>query len=258
MSTQPITISAIPAFSDNYIWLIKGSGRDCAVVDPGDHRPVLKVLEGEDLVLRHILLTHHHADHTGGVSGLLKKYPARVSGPVDSRIKNLTETVTQGDRVAVTELGLVLNVIEVPGHTRSHIAYSGDGVLFCGDTLFSIGCGRLFEGTPQQMQDSLDKLAALEPETRVYCAHEYTRSNCAFALEVEPGNQQLQRRAQLVAQARERGEITIPSTLAEELQANPFMRTRQNSVVAAARKLDREAAPGASTMAVIRAWKDRF
>jgi hydroxyacylglutathione hydrolase len=258
MSMNSFTITAIPAFTDNYIWLIRGSGQACAIVDPGDHRPVLKVLEKDGLELSHILLTHHHADHIGGVPALLEKFPARVTGPQDTRIGAQAATVIEGDRVALPELGMEFEVIEVPGHTRSHIAFHGHGVLFCGDTLFSIGCGRLFEGTPGQMQESLDKLAALPPATRVYCAHEYTQSNCAFALEVEPENQELRARARQVANARSQGEITIPSTMAEELAANPFLRTRQDPVVAAARKLDPQAAPGAATMAVIRAWKDRF
>jgi len=251
-------ISAIPAFSDNYIWLISGEGRACAVVDPGDHRPVLEVLEQHGLELRHILLTHHHPDHTGGVAGLLRKYPARVHGPDDSRIRDLDETVVEGDRVELPELGAEFSVIEVPGHTRSHIAFHGHGVLFCGDTLFSIGCGRLFEGSAAQMQASLDKLADLPPETRVYCAHEYTQSNCAFALEVEPDNAALQTRSRQVAEARSQGLSTIPSRLSDELAANPFMRTREDSVVDAARKIDPQASPGEETMAVIRAWKDRF
>jgi len=219
---------------------------------------VLKVLEQHGLELRHILLTHHHPDHTGGVAGLLRKYPARVHGPDDSRIRGLNQTVVEGDRVNLPELGAEFAVIEVPGHTRSHIAFHGHGVLFCGDTLFSIGCGRLFEGNAAQMQESLDKLAVLPPETMVYCAHEYTQSNCAFALEVEPDNAALQTRSRQVAEARSHGLSTIPSRLSDELAANPFMRTRQDSVVDAARKIDPQAAPGAETMAIIRAWKDRF
>lgn len=258
MNKQSLNIRAIPAFSDNYIWLLCAGGQACAIVDPGDHLPVLAVLEETGLDLRYILLTHHHADHTGGVPGLLRKFPAKVFGPSDRRIGKLSITVSEGDSVTLPELGLKFEVMEIPGHTSSHIAYFGAGVLFCGDTLFSIGCGRLFEGTAEQMQDSLDKISALPPDTRIYCAHEYTQSNCAFALEVEPANKALVDRCAQVDSARSRGEITIPSTLAEELAANPFLRTRQDSVVAAARKMDAKAAPGAHTMAVIRGWKDRF
>ena len=258
MSSQSLKITAIPAFSDNYIWLICTGGRACAVVDPGEHLPVLRVLEETGLDLRYILLTHHHWDHTGGVPGLLQAFPAKVFGPSDSRITRLSSIVSEGDSVTLPDLGLKFNVMEVPGHTSSHIAFFGAGVLFCGDTLFSIGCGRLFEGTAEQMQVSLDKIGALPPDTRVYCGHEYTQSNCAFALEVEPENKALLDRCGQVDRARSRGEITIPSTLGEELAANPFLRTRQDCVVAAARKIDANAGPGASTMAVIRGWKDRF
>ncbi len=249
-------ISAIPAFSDNYIWLLRAGGNACAVVDPGDHRPVLDVLQAEGLDLRYVLLTHHHPDHAGGIPGLLERCDAPVFGPVDDRLGEWCIPCSEGDVVELEELGLAFHVLEVPAHTRSHIAFHGHGALFCGDTLFSIGCGRLFEGTPQQLQEAMDKLSALPPETRVYCAHEYTRSNCAFALRVEPGNSALQRRAAEVERLREAGRITLPSTIGDELAANPFMRTHEESVVSAAREFDPSAQPGASTMGAIRAWKD--
>lgn len=257
MSASTLQISAIPAFTDNYIWLLENGDGTCVVVDPGDHRPVLPVLDKRNLKLSTILLTHHHADHTGGVAGLLQHHPATVIGPQDERIPGLDRTVCEGDHVELQSLGLSFQVIEVPAHTRSHIAYHGEGVLFCGDTLFSVGCGRLFEGTAAQMQSSLDKLASLPPQTRVYCAHEYTRANCEFALQVEPGNEALRARYRAVVTARENGLITIPSTLAEELQVNPFLRTREASVVAAARKIAPNTQPGAETLAVIRSWKDQ-
>jgi hydroxyacylglutathione hydrolase len=253
-----LDVRAIPAFSDNYIWLLHAGGKACAVVDPGDDGPVLEALEGAGLALEYILLTHHHDDHIGGVAGLLNHYRPQVIGPEDRRIRCLTRVVAEGDTVDLPELGLQFDVLEVPGHTRSHIAYFGAGALFCGDTLFSIGCGRLFEGTAEQMQESLDKLAALPASTRVYCGHEYTRSNCAFALEVEPHNEALRERARAVNQLRKAGKITLPSLLSEELAANPFMRTRAEPVVTAARNRDAEAAPGASTLAVIRRWKDSW
>ncbi len=258
MNADTVSITAIPAFSDNYIWLIKGEGPVCAIVDPGDHRPVLRRLIKLGLELKYILLTHHHADHIGGVPGLLREYPAKVIGPSDSRIPDLSAVVGEGDSVSLPELGLDFEVIEIPGHTSSHIAFAGSGLLFCGDTLFSIGCGRLFEGTPTQMQESLDKIAALPPETLVYCGHEYTLSNCRFALEVEPENEALLARAQGVKKARSSNEITLPSTLVDELAANPFLRTREESVVSAARNIQPDVGPGAGTMAVIRAWKDRY
>ncbi len=259
MRDGDVQIEAIPAFADNYIWLLTRPGSpDCAVVDPGDGGPVLDRLRARDLDLRYILLTHHHADHIGGVNHLLQAYRATVYGPDDPRIGVAHRICRQDDRVDLPELGLTFDVFEVPAHTRTHIAYYGHGVLFPGDTLFSIGCGRLFEGTPADMQKSLDKLANLPAATRVYCAHEYTQSNCAFALAVEPDNAALKRRATEVEGLRAAGKITLPAKLGEEQAANPFLRTRERSVVEAARKIDPRAAPGTATMAVIRAWKDRF
>jgi hydroxyacylglutathione hydrolase len=212
----------------------------------------------EGLELEYILLTHHHPDHIGGVKELVAASDAQVYGPHDPRIPGQTRTFEEGDTVQLPRLGLEFEVIEVPGHTSTHIAFFGHGCLFCGDTLFSVGCGRLFEGTPEQMQASLDKLAALPGATQVYCGHEYTLSNCDFALEVEPGNPALQRRASAVEAARAAGRRTVPSELGEELAVNPFLRSREPEVVSAARRRDPEAEPGASTLGVIRAWKDAF
>jgi len=258
MHADKLNITAIPAFSDNYIWLLTAGGTACAVVDPGDADPVLEVLENHGLDLRYILLTHHHPDHTGGVGELLEKYPAKVFGPDDRRIPFNKQIVQEGDLVSLPELDANFRVLEVPAHTSSHIAFFGENALFSGDTLFSIGCGRLFEGTADDMQRALDKLADLPAGTRVYCAHEYTRSSCAFALQVEPENAALIARAAEVDRLRAAGQITLPSTLSDELAANPFMRTREKGVLEAARKIDPKALPGSSTMAVIRAWKDRF
>lgn len=253
-----LTVTAISAFADNYIWLISTGGEHCAVVDPGDAAPVRKVLKQNGLLLDTILLTHHHMDHIGGVAELVEATGARVFGPRDSRIPGQDASFGEGDTVELPSLGLKFAVLEVPGHTSSHIAFHGHGCLFCGDTLFSVGCGRLFEGTPAQMQASLDKIAALPPQTRVFCAHEYTLSNCDFALAVEPGNRKLQRRASQVEAARAVGRITLPSELGEELEVNPFLRSRQPAVVSAAKKRNPDAKPGESTLAVIRAWKDSF
>lgn len=258
MHADKLNITAIPAFSDNYIWLLTAGGTACAVVDPGDADPVFEELEKQGLDLRYILLTHHHPDHTGGVGELLEKYPAKVFGPDDRRIPFNKQIVREGDLVSLPELDANFRVLEVPAHTSSHIAFFGENALFSGDTLFSIGCGRLFEGTADDMQRSLDKLADLPADTRVYCAHEYTRSSCAFALQVEPENAALIARAAEVDRLRAAGQITLPSTLSDELAANPFMRTREKDVLEAARKIDPKALPGSSTMAVIRAWKDRF
>ena len=252
-----LMVTAVPAFADNYIWLISTGESRCAVVDPGDAAPVLESLEQQDLQLDSILLTHHHADHVGGVPRLVEATGATVYGPADPRISGVDHAVGEGDRVELAKLGLAFEVIEVPGHTSSHIAFHGHGSLFCGDTLFSVGCGRLFEGTPEQMQASLDKLAALPDATRVFCAHEYTLSNCDFARGVEPGNADLARRASQVEALRATGHITLPSTLGEEKRVNPFLRTRESAVVEAARRHEATARAGASTLAVIRGWKDR-
>lgn len=258
MCADKLKITAIPAFSDNYIWLLAAGGTACAVIDPGDADPVLEVLEEQGLDLRYILLTHHHPDHTGGVDELLEKYPAKVFGPDDRRIAFNKQVCQEGDLVSLPELDAAFRVLEVPAHTSSHIAFFGENALFSGDTLFSIGCGRLFEGTADDMQRSLDKLAALPADTRVYCAHEYTQSSCAFALQVEPENAALIARAAEVDRLRAAGQITLPAVLSDELAANPFMRTREKGVLEAARKIDPKALPGSSTMAIIRAWKDRF
>jgi hydroxyacylglutathione hydrolase len=253
-----VKVTAIPAFTDNYIWLLSTGGAECAVIDPGDAEPVLRAMRREGLELAYILLTHHHPDHIGGVKELVAASDAQVFGPHDPRIPGQTRSLKEGDTIELPRLGLEFGVIEVPGHTSTHIAFFGHGCLFCGDTLFSVGCGRLFEGTPEQMQASLDKLAALPGATQVYCAHEYTLSNCDFALEVEPGNPALRKRASAVEAARAAGRRTVPSELREELAVNPFLRSREPDVVSAARRRDPEAEPGASTLGVIRAWKDAF
>jgi hydroxyacylglutathione hydrolase len=257
-SMPEVIVTAIPAFTDNYIWLLTTGAAECAVVDPGDAKPVERALHREGLELACILLTHHHADHVGGVSRLVAATGAQVFGPHDDRIAGQTRSLHEGERIELPSLGLEFEVIEVPGHTSTHIAYYGHDCLFCGDTLFSVGCGRLFEGTPEQMQASLDKLAALPADTQVFCAHEYTLSNCDFALQVEPANEALQRRASQVEAARAAGRSTVPSLLGEELSVNPFLRCREPDVVRAARRRNPEAQPGASTLAEIRAWKDSF
>lgn len=258
MQANKLNITAIPAFEDNYIWLLTTGEKACAVVDPGDAEPVLEVLEQQGLDLSCILLTHHHYDHVGGVPALLERYKARVFGPDDDRIPLVHQVCREGDEVQLPGLNAVFQVLEVPAHTRSHIAFYTDDILFCGDTLFSLGCGRFFEGTAFDMQQSLDKLAALPVETKVYCAHEYTQANCRFALAVDPENDALQVRAREIDSLRAANKITLPARLGDELASNPFLRTRADSVVNMARQIDPEVTPGISTMAVIRAWKDRF
>jgi len=258
MQGNDLNISAIPAFTDNYIWLITAGGNACAVVDPGDAGPVLNLLSKKSLDLRYILLTHHHPDHIGGVPELLEQYDAEVLAPADERIRFKHQACMEGDQVVLPDLNAKFRVLEIPAHTRSHIAFYNKNILFSGDTLFSVGCGRFFEGTATDMQASMDKLAALPGNILNYCGHEYTQANCEFALNVEPNNTALQKRSEEVNRLRAMGKITLPSTLADELATNPFLRTRENAVIAAARKIDPVATAGITTMAAIRAWKDRY
>src|SRR5690554_706286 len=256
MQSTQLSISAIPAFQDNYIWLLKSSGSACAVVDPGDAQPVIDELQRQGLDLRYILLTHHHWDHAGGVPALLEQYDAEVFGPDDSRIEGSQRLCYEGDRIELSALNASFEVLEVPAHTTSHIAFYGEGMLFSGDTLFSIGCGRLFEGSAEDMQRAMDKFAALPADTKVYCGHEYTLSNCQFALQVEPHNAVLKARYAEAQRLRANGDNTLPSSIAAELAANPFMRTREPAVLGAARNIEPGCQPGSEVLAVIRSWKD--
>lgn len=254
-----IQITALPAFTDNYIWLLKDPGtRRCAVVDPGDSAPVQAWLaENPQWVLSDILITHHHHDHVGGVEQLKKATDAKVYGPASETIPARDAALKDNDRITV--LGHDFEIIAVPGHTLGHIAYYHHGLLFCGDTLFSAGCGRLFEGTPKQMYTSLSRLAALPEDTQVYCTHEYTLSNLRFAAAVEPGNPDTLERLASVTQQREAGVITLPSTIALEKRTNPFLRTAETSVKEKAdeRTGTDNSAPD-MVFAVLRAWKDTF
>lgn len=253
---MPLSIEAIPALETNYIWaLFKDSG--CVLVDPGSAGEPLAWLDEHGMQLHGILITHHHWDHTNGLDGILAKYPVDVWGPYDPRIPQVTRPLAEGDRAVLPGLDLELETLEVPGHTTTHIAVHGGGMVLSGDTLFSAGCGRLFEGTPEQMLASLDKLAALPDDTRVYCGHEYTVDNCRFALEVEPDNERLKTRAEEARRLRAAGRVTLPSAMAEERAVNPFLRTREAAVVDAANRHR----PGtgddpAAVFAAIRSWKD--
>lgn len=259
MTDTPLSIDAIPAFEDNYIWVLHRGGPAAVVVDPGDAAPVLRAFEDRELDLRGILLTHHHWDHAGGVPDLLERWPdAPVYGPRDRRLGDWCRPVLEGDSVTLPELGLTFGVLDVPAHTRSHVAFHGHGLLFSGDTLFSVGCGRLFEGSPEDMQAAMDKLATLPEDTLVYCGHEYTVDNCRFARAVEPANATLARREAEARRLREAGERTLPARLGDELAVNPFLRTREPAVVEAARRQGSDGSPGAETLAAIRSWKDRF
>lgn len=248
---------AIPAFQDNYLWLMSSRGKG-VLVDPGDAGPVMEALESRQLELSAILVTHHHADHIGGVAELRSAWPnVQVFGPEDPRIP-ADIRVSEGMTVSLEVLGLgTFEVLEVPGHTRSHIAYYGGGDLYCGDTVFVCGCGRLFEGTPEQMHSSLSKIRRLPEETRVYCAHEYTLDNVEFALWVEPDNEDLKSYRAEAMTMREAGTPTVPSTLGLEKKCNPFLRFDAPAVVAAAqRRMGREDLAEYEVFGEIRRWKD--
>ena len=259
---KPLSVLAVPAFNDNYLWLIH-DGRHAAVVDPGDAQPILAALDAHGLTLAAILLTHHHADHVGGVQTLLRHFDIPVFGPAGEDIAGVSQKLSEGDTAVVPQLGLTLSVLEVPGHTSGHIAYVAHGQpwLFCGDTLFAGGCGRLFEGSPAQMVDSLGKLSGLPGDTQVYCAHEYTVANLRFALAVEPDNPELVARMASEQAKRARQQATVPSTIALEIATNPFLRYRQPAIVAslqASGRIDGQQADPVEAFAALREWKNNF
>lgn len=257
------TLRALSAFADNYIWTLADDAGHALIVDPGEAMPVLRaVAEGLQPVA--ILLTHHHADHIGGTAELLRRFDIPCIAPADSRIPQASRRVRDGEHIRIDALGLDFETIETPGHTLGHVAFHArrhgvPGLLFCGDTLFSLGCGRLFEGAPLQMLASLDRLAALPSDTAVCCAHEYTLANARFAQQIEPGNASLHARIRQAQTQRAAGLPSLPSSLASERACNPFLRVDEPDVRAAVTaRLGRAPRDRIETFAVLRRWKDEF
>jgi hydroxyacylglutathione hydrolase len=256
-----LNIIPIPALTDNYIWLIANSvNRQCIVVDPGDAVPVLDTLSQHDLTLNAILITHHHHDHTNGINLLHETFPeAAIYGPAKEKISFMNHPLVENDEVDLSLLNLRLRVLDIPGHTKGHIAYYGNRMLFCGDTLFSAGCGRLFEGTAEQMFASLSKLADLPDDTLVYCAHEYTAANLRFAQTVEADNQDIKRRIIEIASLREKNQPSLPGLMKLEKLTNPFLRCNMDSVIKSVQhKFDKKLTTPSAVFQTLRAWKDKF
>lgn len=251
-------IEPIPAFEDNYIWALRARG-NVAVVDPGEAAPVQRYLATTGARLCAILVTHRHGDHIGGIAELAARHPVPVFGPAREAAEVVSQPLRHGDRLALPDLGIDFEVLEVPGHTLGHVAYYRLGELFCGDTLFGAGCGRVFEGTLAQMHASLARLAALPTDTRIYCAHEYTQSCLRFAKTVEPDNTAIDARIAAVAKQRTAGRPSVPSTLTEELATNPFLRWSAPGVIAAATaQLGHRPTNDAEIFGAIRVWRDKL
>ena len=252
-------ILPIKAFDDNYIWSFSHNGC-CAVVDPGDEKPVLQYLQQNQLRLTDILLTHHHWDHIDGLPALLEQFPdVNIYGVHSSRVPLVNRQVCAGERFQLSGLPIEFEVIDLPGHTRDHIGYVNSQWLFCGDTLFSAGCGRLFEGTPEQMLHSLQKLAALDDSTQVYCTHEYTLANLAFAREADPHNDDTANYEKWARQQKEMGLPTLPTTIAQQKAINPFLRCHTSAIThTLQQKFDSRLRSELETFTCLRSWKDKF
>jgi hydroxyacylglutathione hydrolase len=256
-----IHIEPISAFHDNYIWMISHpESSRVIVVDPGESSAVLRILKDRKRTLAGIFITHHHHDHTGGIAELITEFPAPVFGPAQDSVALCDRPLNEGKKINFPELNMTFHILDIPGHTLGHIAFVGEGYVFCGDTLFTAGCGRLFEGTAEQMVNSLNKLASLPDETLIYCGHEYTAANLTFAATVEPNNFAIQQRIQETAEKRSQGLPTVPSTLFTEKQTNPFLRCHQLEVVKAAEMYCKKPLfnDPVAVFSVIREWKNHF
>lgn len=255
-----ITIEGVPALKDNYIWVIIDNYKNHAViVDPGEAAPILDFLNKRNLTLIAMLITHHHWDHVNGLEEIINRFNVPVYGPANEKIPFCTHFLSEDQKVKIQDFPLEFDVIEIPGHTSGHIAYYSPGILFCGDTLFAAGCGRVFEGTHKQMFLSLQKMAALPDETKVYCAHEYTLNNLRFAQTVEPENKDILKRIQSVAEMRNKNQPSLPSTLTQEKATNPFLRCDVPMVKASAEKHGECCLEGpVNVFAALRNWKDNF
>lgn len=252
-----ISVYPIPAFSDNYIWCLH-NGSDAVVVDPGDAAPVKAFLAQNQLTLKAILITHHHADHIGGLRALVAD-SIEVFGPVSERIPHITKALTDGDEISLACINCTFKVMHVPAHTREHIAFFGDGMLFCGDTMFSAGCGRLFEGTAAQMHRVFQRYRELPPETQVYCTHEYTSANIEFAESLTPENSELLKYKRWVTTQRQQDKPTLPSNIALEIKINPYMRTSEDEMVDALhQQTGQKPTDDIEAFAAIRQLKDNF
>ena len=253
-------VSAIKAFSDNYIWTLIKDG-EVTVVDPGDPEPVKKYLNEKGLNLKNILITHHHFDHTGGIEKLTDIYGCEVYGPDGGHIKGIGVTIQDNQEFMITDV--TFKAFATPGHTLDHLSYyvadDSNPLLFCGDTMFSGGCGRLFEGSPKQMHTSLSRLAELPGKTKVFCTHEYTESNLRFAIAVEPNNRHIKDKFEEVQELRRKDLETLPSTISEELNINPFLRCNQNDVINSAESYCKtQLSESHEVLGAIREWKDNF
>jgi hydroxyacylglutathione hydrolase len=254
-----IKIESIEAFTDNYIWLVT-TNEGSIVIDPGESSKTINFIKDNQLNLKAILITHHHFDHTGGINEILSHFPVDVFGPFNNGIKNVNKKLKDGDKINI--IGIEFEIIEIPGHTLDHIAFfsenNGSPILFCGDTLFAGGCGRVFEGTFDQMYESLNKLKILPDNTSVYCGHEYTLSNLIFAIEAEPFNQNTLSRYNEVLKLREKGSPSIPSLLSIELKTNPFLRSDVKEVQENISIKFKTVKEPKEIFKALRSWKDNF